>query len=149
MDCKPRNTSMKSAILAATLLAGMFASPCNACLPPPPGFPEPKPLSIDEQAKGIYLWASDIVEGVIVSAGNTPRFKILRTLKGRLRVGTVFKASWSFGFPAPMCSGMIPPPFGSRGMRGVVAFRDQPELKYLDAGQLESMFVQGLINRKQ
>lgn len=132
--------------LPHAILAGIFAAvsaPAAACLPPPPGIPEPPPLTKEEKAKQIYTWSSDIVYGVVVNRmkhDRPPRFKVIHTYKGSLKPGQVIEVKPSFGFDAPPCSGLGSPPHHSKGSSGVIAFTGAPTMNFVSDGYLKTMF---------
>ena len=132
---------------AMLVLLTVGATSADACLPPPPGMVEPPPPTKEAKAKGIFNWSTDIVYGVVTSdPDDKTRFKVLHVYKGTLKRGQIIEPNWSVGFDAPPCASMMggwPPAF--RGTYGVIAYRDSPELSFVDDKYLQEMFLAKLI----
>jgi len=135
--------------LAALLLLSTSA-PVLACLPPPPGTPEPVPPTKAERAQSIARWSSDIAYGIVVSeTGDEPRCKIIHVYKGALKPGQVIRPKLTWGFEPHPCPGMVPPHPAFKGSYGVIAYRDEPELSFLPEDVLKEMFSARLIESAQ
>lgn len=96
-------------VIAVFLLA--FASaPAVACLPPPPGYVAPPPLSVDQTAALIFRMSDTIVYGELLSEayyGQPGRFRILRSYKGHFRAGSRVKIQPSWGFDPVVSHGVV------------------------------------------
>ena len=144
-----RKSFFSHAFLSMAFL--LAAGPAAACLPPPPGTPEPMPPPRDEVVRTVLNFATDIVAGKVVSGEGRDgelRFLVEHVYKGKLRRGAVLKAPLAWGIDAPMCFGLIPPPPVPRGTRGTIYFYDRPELKFLYDEDLERAFAMGLLQRR-
>ncbi len=131
------------------MIAFSASVPVWACLPPPPGFVEPLPPTVDQRAAQIAEQSENIVYGELFSTayyGRPGRFRILRVYKGSLRVGNRVKIQPSWGFDPPMCAWMNGGPFPTpKGVKGIFAWSGEPELKGVSEEIFASMVKQGLI----
>lgn len=140
---------MRISHLLGTALLAALAGPSLACLPPPPGTPEPVPLTTAESAEGIYKWSTDIVYGVVLgNRGDRRRFRVLHVYKGALKQGQIIEPSFSLGFDPPPCPHMVVRP-NFKGDYGVIAFHETPELNFVRDDRLKVMFDAGWIRSAQ
>lgn len=137
----------KLALAVSFTISALLPAPAFACLPSPAGIPEPELPSVEEQARVLYDWASDILYGEVVTFKGELRFKIIQTLKGQGRPGSVIQAEVSHGFPSPLCPGMTPPLAPPKGLSGIIVFRDNPRLAFLGQELLSAMVTEGLVQQ--
>lgn len=144
----PRNRLFSHALLPIAFM--LAASPAAACLPPPPGTPEPAPPTREEMVRSMVRTSTDIVSGKVLGYSNRTgrlRFRVEHVYKGKLRPGTILNAWQGWGIDRPMCFGMITPPPAPTGSRGTIFFYGEPEINFVADDDIERVFAMDLLQR--
>jgi len=138
----------RAAALVAALAALPATAPAHACLPPPPGIPEPAPPT-DAQFAEAVLRSTDILEGQLIRGtydrAGPARFRITHVYKGTRKPGSIIDVAPGWGFDPPPCFGMIgsPPPLVPGKHRFVIAFSGAAELGVVYDKWLRVLFERG------
>ena len=137
---------MRYAVMIATLM--VLPVPAFACLPPPPGSVIQSPPTVEERAERIFNYSDNIVYGILtrdVLGHKAGVLRIIHVYKGELEAGTHIPIESSWGFDAPMCSGMMPPFPTLKGRYGVLAWSGDAKLNWVSVEILDAMFEQKFI----
>ena len=118
-----------------------------ACPPLPPGT---QPPTAEQFLARSMPNVSDIVYGVVTrerGPGEPARFKIIHVYRGTLHKGDIVEAIPGWGFPEPVCVGMMSPAYPKPpGTYGVAAFsRDRKMLNFVSPENVRIMIDKGWI----